>query len=603
MTSSSATECDVLVIGSGAAGLSTAITARAHGLDVVVIEKEAQFGGTTAWSGGWLWIPCNPLALRAGISDSLEAARTYLEHELGHRFDPQRLDAFLVDGPKMVEFFEQHSAVSFVPGLATPDFHSELPGCAIGRPICAAPFDGRQLGPLIEKLRPPLREITFAGMAIAAGADLKHFMNATRSVRSALYAARRLASHFLNLLRYGRNMHLVNGNALAARLAKSAVDLGVKLWVASPARRLIVESGAVRGAIVATVDGEARREIRIRARRGVVLACGGFPHDVERRRRLFPSTPTGREHWSVAPTANTGDGLILGEGVGACVEEDTMNAAAWAPVSKVSYRDGRQGIFPHLIDRAKPGVIAVTRRGRRFVNEAGSYHDFGAALFRAIDEDGACEVAAFLICDHRTLRRYGFGFAKPFPVPLFPYLRSGYLVRGATIEELARQAGIDAAGLAATLADYNRHAREGRDPAFGRGGTPFNQFGGDPDHHPNPCVAPIARAPFYAIKVFPGSLGTFAGLKTDRHARVLNQEGAPIPGLYAVGNDMASVMGGNYPSGGITLGPAMTFGYIAGRHLANAIGGEPAAHGMSAPPARVDDRDRHVALPAEDQIA
>lgn len=594
--SESSIACDVLVIGSGAGGLSAAITARAHGLDVVVVERAPVFGGTTAWSGGWLWIPCNPLAKRAGLTDSLDAARTYLRHELGDRFDADKIDAYLATGPRMVEFFEQNTAVQFVAGLTMPDFHAELPGSAIGRPICAAPYDGRKLGPLIDKLRPPLREITVGGMAIAAGADMRHFMNATRSPRSALYAAKRFASHFLHALRYGRNMHLVNGNALAARLGKSADDLGVRLLVSAPAGQLIVEDGAVRGAIVSTADGE----LRVSARRGVVLACGGFPHEPARRKQLFPHTPTGAEHWSAAPSVNTGDGLNLGESVGAWVDANLSNAAAWIAVSRVRYRNGREGVFPHLVDRAKPGVIAVTAQGKRFVNEADSYHDFMRALFRVSDE--GTEVTAFLICDHRFLRRYGLGFAKPFPLPLGPHLRSGYLTRAATIEELARRTGIDSAALAATVAEYNRHAREDRDPEFGQGSTPFNRFGGDPDHQPNPCVAPIERGPFYAVKVMPGSLGTFAGLKTDRYARVIGRDERPIAGLYAVGNDMASVMGGYYPSGGITLGPAMTFGYIAGRHLAGATEEEREAQPLPAAQARADEPDPHVALQAEDQL-
>lgn len=585
--------CDVLVIGSGAGGLAAALTARLHGLDVLVVEKESVVGGTTAWSGGWLWIPGNGVAAREGVNDSVADARTYLEHELGSRFDAAKVDAFLANGPRMVEFFERRTAVRWVPGLATPDFHPEFPGAGVGRPICAAPFDGRELGADIARLRPPLREITVLGMAIAAGADLRHFMNAARSPRSALYAAKRFAAHFVNVLRHGRNMHLVNGNALVARLFRSSLDLGVRIWVSHPARELLLaEDGAVRGAVVGAPDGE----VRVDARRGVVLACGGFPHDVARRKALFPNTPTGREHWSAAPPANTGDGLRLAETVGARVATDLGNAAAWCPVSKVHHRDGRQGIFPHLIDRARPGVIAVTASGRRFVNEADSYHDFMQALFRAAGESG--DTHAFLVCDHRCVRRFGLGFAKPFPIPLAPYLRSGYLKRGATLAALARAAGIDPDALEATVAEYNRHARAGRDPAFGKGDTPFNRFGGDANLKPNPCVAPIERAPFYAVKVLPGSLGTFAGLETDARARVLDLHGRPIAGLYAAGNDMASVMGGCYPSGGITLGPAMTFGYVAGRHLAEV---EVESHPGGIPAGR--DRDRHIALPAEDQFA
>jgi len=236
-------------------------------------------------------------------------------------------------------------------------------------------------------------------------------------------------------------------------------------------------------------------------------------------------------------------------------------------VSKVPHSDGSVGHFPHIIDRGKPGLIGVLADGKRFVNEADGYCDYGAAMVAAVPPGQ--EVASWVICDHRFQRRYGIGIAKPFPLPLAPYLRSGYLKRGATIEELARACGIAPAALAETVKTFNAHALQGEDPLFGRGSTPYNRKMGDPTHDgPNPCLAPIAHGPFYAVKVQPGSFGTFAGLKTNASAQVLGRDDAPVPGLYAVGTDMASVMGGHYPSGGINLGPAMTFGYIAGCHAA-----------------------------------
>lgn len=558
-----AVTCDVLVIGSGAGGLAAAVTAARHDLDVIVIEKEPVIGGTSASSGGWMWVPRNPLARRAGIAEDVSAPRTYLEHELGNHFDAPRIDAFLDQAPRMVEFFEQNTALQFVDGNRIPDFHGGSPAAAEGgRSVCAAPYDGRELGPWLAKLRPPLRDISLFGLGIAAGADMWHFLNARRSPRSAAYVVRRLGRHAVDLLRFGRGTQLVAGNALVARLLRSALDLGVAPWTEATARELLRDGDAVRGAVVATTAGD----IVVTARRGVVLACGGFPHDVDRRRALFAHAPTGVEHWSAAPATNSGDGIRLAETVGGNVDTGLAEPAAWAPVSLVPHADGTTGVFPHLAERGKPGLIAVTARGTRFVNEADSYHDFMRALFKALAP--AEPLHAWLICDHRFQRRYGLGYAKPFPFPLRPYLRSGYLRRGATIEALAQECGIDPVRLVDTVAAYNRDAREGEDRAFGRGSTAYNRMQGDPAHRPNPCVAPIERGPFYAVKVVPGSLGTFAGLKTDRHARVLDAAGAPIPGLYAVGNDMASVMGGHYPSGGITLGPAMTFGYIAARHLA-----------------------------------
>ena len=562
-------EHDVVVVGSGAGGLSAALTARKHGLDVVVIEKEPYFGGTTARSGGVLWLPCNPVSQAAGVTDNPDAARTYLQHEAGNFFDPERVDAFLREGPQMVDFFVRESEVKFdaVPGFA--DYHPTAPGGVPGgRSIIASAFDGRALGKHIEQLRPPLREITFVGMMINSSREVQQFFNVTRSLSASLYVARRLVQHAREMLVHGRPMRLTNGNALAARLAKSLFDLGVSIQVSTPARELATApDGSISGVWIDGPDGP----VLLRARRGVVLACGGFPHDKDRRKVLFPHAPTGEEHLSPAPPGNTGDGLRLAEGVGGITDDALPNAAAWIPVSRVQHRNGTSGVFPHLIDRYKPGIIAVSRRGRRFVNESDSYHDFGQSMIRTCQADGDSETVAWLICDHRAIRRYGLGFVKPFPLPITPHLRSGYLLRSRTVEELATQAGIDPAGLGRTIDALNGPARQGLDPEFGKGSTAYNRYLGDPEHKPNPCVAPVDRAPFYAVKVILGDLGTFAGLKTDRHARVLSGAGLPIPGLYTVGNDMASIMGGSYPGGGITLGPAMTFGYIAGKHLAGMI--------------------------------
>ncbi len=564
-------EVDLLVVGSGAGGLASAVVAAHLGLKVLVVEKEAVYGGTSAWSGGWLWIPRNPLAVEAGIREDIDGPRTYLKHELGERYDPARIDAFLEHGPRMLEFFRRHTAVQFIDGNLIPDFHGDTPGAATGgRSVCAAPFDARELGPNLAHLRRPLDLISPWGMGIASGADLRHFMNSLRSWASFRHVTKRVLVHFKDLAVHGRGMKLVNGNALVARLAKSGFDLGMELWTEAPVLRLLTEGGRVCGAVVRGKQGEVVRgkqgEVEVRARRGVVLASGGFPHDPARARQLFPHTPTGREHWSAAPFGNTGDGLRLGEAVGGTVADDLPGAGAWAPVSIVRRADGSVGHFPHLIERAKPGIIAVRADGRRFVNEAGSYYDFVAALFAATPQGAPAE--AWLLCDQRFIRRYGLGRVRPAPFPLRPLLRAGYLQRGDSVEALARACGIDAAGLAATLAAYNAEARHGRDPAFGRGSTPYNRVNGDPACQPNPCVAPIEAGPYYAVKVVPGSLGTFAGLATDAAARVLDADGRAIPGLYACGADMASVMGGRYPSGGITLGPAMTFGYIAAHHAA-----------------------------------
>ncbi|MFC5698957.1 FAD-dependent oxidoreductase [Pseudomonas sp. GCM10022186] len=549
--------CDVLVIGSGASGLAAAVTAAHQGLQVLVAEKTGQLGGSSAWSGGWLWIPRNPLARAEGIEDSEEAVESYLRTELGVEQLDERLRAFLRHGPEMVDFFQRHTQVQFQSGSRMPDMHDAPGAVRGGRSLCALPYDGRRLGPWLRALRPPLDLISPGGMGIAGGADLAHFLNASRSPRSALYVAGRLLRHWRDRLLHGRGLHLVNGNALVARLLRSALDLGVSLETGAAARCLLRDGERIIGAELQQ-DG---RVVKVMARRGVVLACGGFPHDRQRSARLF-----GHEHLSAAPKSNTGDGLRLGEAVGARVAEDLSSPAAWAPVSRVPRADGGFSGFPHLMERAKPGFIAVLRNGRRFTNEADSYHDFMNALFRATPAGE--EPAAWLICDHRAQRRYGIGRARPFPFPTGGHVRNGYLHKAATLAELARQCGMDGAQLEATVAAFNAYAERGSDPEFQRGTSPYNRAQGEPLHGPNPSLGALRQGPFYAVKLVPGSLGTFAGLRTDASARALDDRGDAIPGLYVVGNDMASVMAGHYPSGGITLGPGMTFGYLAGLALA-----------------------------------
>lgn len=555
-------DCDVLVIGSGAAGLAAAVTAAWHGQKVIVVEKDPVFGGATAWSGGWMWVPCNPLAQRAGIIEDRSQPRTYLEHELGERFDAQMIDAFLEAAPNMVSFFERHTALQFADGNGIADIHGNTPGAGTGgRSVIAAPYDGRKAGKLLKRLRKTMRETSFMGMPIMAGKDLGAFLTLTRSWRSLLHVSRRFSRHLLDLARYGRAMQLVNGVALVARLAKSAQNLGVLLWESAPAKHLLQEQGRVSGALIET----ARGPISIHARKAVVLAAGGFANDIERRKALFPRTPTGHEHLALPPLGANGDGLRLGESVGGQVADDLHSPVAWAPVSRVPHSDGSTGHFPHIIERGKPGIIGVLADGKRFVNEADGYYDYVSAMVAQAPGE---KVESWLICSHAFQRRYGLGISRPFPLPVQPLINSGYLKTANSIEALARVCGIDPQGLSATVAEYNRHAHNGEDPQFGRGSTLYNRKQGDALHRPNPCVAPIEQGPFYAVKVEPGCFGTFAGLKTNEHAQVLDSQRQPIVGLYAAGTDMASIMGGHYPAGGINLGPAATFGYIAGRHIA-----------------------------------
>jgi succinate dehydrogenase/fumarate reductase flavoprotein subunit len=561
--SSTARECDVLIAGSGAGGLATATVAASLGLRVIVIEKADQLGGTTALSGGFLWLPGNPVSRRIGVTDSVEAARTYLLYETGKYFDAERVDAFLEAIPEAITFYEDCTPLAFEVALGFPDYHAEAPGgLAGGRSILAKELNGALLGSGLNRLRSPLPELKFAGMTIGTGPDLRHFSNATRSLRSAAYVVRRLMRHWVELSLYRRDARLTNGQALAGRLLLGALSAGADIRTSAAVKSIIVESGRVCGAVVDAADGETE----IRTRRGVVLATGGFPHDLILRARLFPHERLGSGHLSPAPVTNTGDGLRMAGEVGGALVLDLPNAAAWVPVSKVPRKGGGFGLFPHFIDRGKPGLIAVRPDGRRFVNEADSYHDFVQGLFAAQQAGDRCN--AFLIADRRFLHRFGLGFVKPFPVPFGHHLRSGYLKSGRTIAELAAAAGIDADGLARTVASYNAACLSGVDLEFGKGSRVYNRFYGDPDQTPNPCLAPIETPPFFAVEIHIGDLGTFDGVRTNKHAEVVDETGQPISGLYAVGNDLASIAGGSYPGGGITLGPALIFAYLAARHLA-----------------------------------
>ncbi|MEO0316704.1 MAG: hypothetical protein RL404_381, partial [Pseudomonadota bacterium] len=299
-------DCDVLVVGTGASGMAAAITAASQGLKVLVVEKEARFGGTTARSGGWLWVPGTRLATEQGIHEVPGAARTYLQHEATTHFDAARVDAFIDNGPKAIEFFTRKTCVQFDMPPVFPDYHAEAPGGAQGgRSMVARPFDGRALGERIKHLAPPLPELTVFGMMLGSGKEIWHFMRAFRSLESFFYVAKRLSKHMLDVLRHGRGMMLTNGNALAGRLAKAAMDLGIPVWLSAPVNKLVVAGDRVIGAIV---EREGKT-VQVTARVGVVLACGGFPHDVQRRAALFPHAPTGKEHFTPSPAGNTGDGL------------------------------------------------------------------------------------------------------------------------------------------------------------------------------------------------------------------------------------------------------------------------------------------------------
>lgn len=543
---------DVIILGSGAAGLAAAVTAAYYGVRVLVLERAKVLGGTSAWSGGWIWAPGHPLA----PDHVAEGVRDYLQAVTGNHFRADRVDAFLRAAPRMVAFFHEHTALQFDCGTGIPDTYSDLPGAGQGgRSVIARPYDARGLGADLALLRKPLDETSFHGMTIQAGPDLRAFLTMLRSPEAFFHVTGRVLRHMRDLALHGRGMDLRNGAALVARLLQSARALGVT-----------IRTGAEVTALLPQVDAAgSRRVIGVRLRdgtelhadKGVILATGGQGGTL---------APEGAGTLSLSVPTAQGDALRLATAIGAAPAPMLAEPEALCPVSVVPWGKGRNGLFPHIIDRGKPGVIGVLATGQRFCNEGLGYHDYVTALHAASAETPRKE--SWLICDHRFLRRYGLGIVRPAPAPWRHWVKRGYLVSAPTPDALARSCGIDPVGLCTTLAEWNRNAEAGQDPHFGRGETAYMRLQGDPEHHPNPCVAPITRPPFHAVRVVPGSFSSFAGLAADGLARVLAADGQPIPGLYVAGADAASPFGGFYPAGGINLGPAMTFGFVAGHHAA-----------------------------------
>lgn len=557
---------DVIIAGSGAGGLAAAVTAAHHGLKVLLAERAPFCGGATARSGGWAWTPGNPLAVADGVIEPRDDYRAYLKAVTGDDYDSERVEMFLEQVPHMVGFFQQHTPLQFTPGKSICDIYGKLPGAGTGhRSVAASPLYGTQLPKhLLAILPDQYRMTSFWGMGIMAGPDLGHFLNAMKRPASFLYAAKRFAIHLWDKVVHRRNMQMVNGLALVARLLRAADEKGVDIRVNTAVEGLIQdENGKVCGAYLRTPEGR----IRVHAAKGVVLATGGYPADSGRRKN-FPRTPTGQEHWTLAVPEADGAGLTLAEQAGGYLDARGKSPAAWCPVSLVRFKDGSEGVFPHIADRAKPGIIGVLKNGRRFVNEANGYYDYVSGMLGTVPEDEAVE--SWLIGDRRAVRSYMFGFAKPRPVPLALYTRYlNCITEADTLDQLAERCGIDPVGLMQTVAEFNRHAKQGQDPLFGRGETPFNRYGGDASTgYPNPSLAPLGKGPYYAVKIQVGSFGTFAGIAVDAHSRVKTADGGIVEGLYAVGCDQKSVFGGHYPCGGINIGPALTFGYAVGRHLA-----------------------------------
>jgi len=549
-------DVDLLIFGAGMGGMSAALIGANEGLTVLLCEKTGQVGGTTATSAGTLWIPGTGLE-GAAAEDDIAQARTYLDAETGNRGDRALREAFFESGREAVAHLQERTDVKLRPVAPHPDYHPATPGWSMkGRAVAPFPFDGRLLGRDFALVRPPIEPFMVLGGLMIGRDDIPHFLKPFGSRQSFVHVVRILLRHFADRLTRSRGARLIMGNALVARFLFSLRQKGVPIWLNCGLIELIGDHSKVDGAMV-EING---KRIRIRARRGVMLATGGFAASEALRKEWFASLPV--KH-TMGFAGNSGDGISAARSAGAATGGTDGSPAFWFP-SSILRENGKETIFPHIVlDRAKPGLIAVNSAGLRFTNEADSYHDFVEGMFRS--HASVPSVPAFLICDRSFIRDYGIGLVHPGSSDgaIERFVRTGYLMRGRTLRELASRIGVPSDNFERTVAEHNRFAETGVDEAFGKGSNALNRHNGDPANKPNPCLRPIVQAPFFAVAVYPADLGTSIGLRTDADARVLRADGSPIAGLYACGNDMNSIMAGAYPGPGTTLGPALVFAYRA----------------------------------------
>lgn len=535
-------EVDVVVIGSGAAGATAALAAHAGRARVAVLEKSDRFGGTTAVSGGVVWVPNNRHMAEVGIADSLDEAIAYVTRLADGRSDPALIRRFLETAPEMIEFVEGATPIAFRALGRYPDYHPEFPGGRPGgRSLDPGLYDTNRLGAWKERLR---RSPVFGMTA----------MSVTEATEWGVFA-KPSALPFGTLAKRFKQGLVCYGGALAGGLLEALLARGIEPMLSTPVEELLVDDDRVVG--VRAV--QAGKEVLIAARRGVVLASGGFEWSPELTTRFLGGPLTHPN----SPPGNDGDGLKMAMSLGA--DLGNMSEAWWCPSLAIPGEeyDGRPLHRGDFATRSLPHSVIVNRRGQRFVNEAHNYNDMMKACF-AFDPVAyeRPNLPAWIVVDSQYLERYALlTYVPGMPVP-------EWLTSAPTLEELAAAIGVDARGLVATVQRFNRFAVEGADPDFHRGESVYDHFYGDPEHRPNPNLGTIERAPFYAIQVHPGAIGTKGGARTDEHARILRVDGSVIDGLYAAGNVMAGVTGSGYPGAGATIGAAMTFGYLAGRHAA-----------------------------------
>lgn len=544
---------DVVVVGAGAAGMSAALFSAIQGARTLLVEKTALVGGTSALSAGSIWIPNTRHS--SGTADSAANVERYLQQIIGNRADASLRARFLEAGPEAVEVLENHSEVRLRAYARHPDYRSELEGAALaGRALEPLPFDARLLGEAFNLVRPPLQEFTLLGGMMVDRTDIGHLLSSTKSVKSLLHSAKLLARHARDRLSHGTGTRLVMGNALVGRLLYSLMLRDVEILTGASVAKIVRHAdGAVSRAVL--VSNGVSRDIGIGG--GLILAGGGFSRHPERRLMALGTDA----EWSSVASGSNGDAQDKALEIGARISDRDLSAAFWAPASIRRRANGSIAVFPHFVlDRGKPGTLVVDGNGRRFVNEAISYHQFALEMLA----HGKSAIPAFLIADAAALRKCGLGMVRPGGWGTKAAIADGYLVAADTIEQLARRLKIDPGSLRKTIDTMNGFAQTGRDPEFDRGSTVYQNHNGDAlAGGANPNLGQVAVAPFYAVRLYPSDIGTSAGLVTDDTARVLDSDNRPIAGLYACGNDMQSMMGGTYPGPGITLGPAIAFAYLA----------------------------------------
>jgi len=521
-----------------------------------VVERTEWVGGTTAWSAGTTWVPGTHHAAKVNASDTLADVTTYLNHAVGTQAPAALRDAFLKNGPEAVAKIEALTTVRFRPYAKHPDYISDLPGSTLnGRALEPEPFDGRLLGKLFPLLRPPIPEFTVLSGMMVDRTDINHLLAMTKSWVSLKHSLSIVWRHLLDRLSHARGTRLVMGNALVGHLMHALSQQGTATLALKTSVTSIERDD--KGRVVAVRLSSATGNARVLAKKGVVLASGGFNRDPVLRADKLPGISA---EWCPAAPGHTGEALALARGLGAVEGQGAQSPAFWAPVSLRKRTDGSTAVFPHFVmDRAKPGMITVNQAGERFVNESTSYHLFALGMQAAQQA-----VPAYLIADAKALRQYGMGMVRPGGKGLSPFLADGYLTEANSLQELADKLCISADGLAQSVANNNAFARAGVDTQFKRGVTAYQQNIGDAAAGGlNPNLGQISEGPYYAVKLYPGDIGAAQGLQTNEHAQVLNAQGQCIAGLYAVGNDMNSIMGGVYPAPGITIGPALVFASLA----------------------------------------